>query len=481
MHESKHKLLVGRPAPPFDVSAVSFDSREDRRVTLTSYTGRWLLLLFYPHDFSFVCPTELTAFSAHIDSFHSRDCEILGVSVDSIKDHIRWFDTATDRGGIGPLQFPLASDPEGIVSSAYGIWMEEHSCSARALFIIDPAGTVQYSVVHSASIGRSTEETLRVLEALQSGGLCPASWTSADGTIDAEAQLQTGRVLGHYRIVEKLGVGVFGSVLAADDLRLGRRVAIKVIRQTANAARDEVFREARAAAGLHHPNICTVFAVDTIDAVPVIVMEHIEGRPLADLDISALDADTRKQILLGIASGLASAHAGDVVHGDLKPANIMITNDWQAKLLDFGLAIRGAAGAIDEMDGSTEFEETSDLADTIIGDVTDSKGRFSLRGTPAYMSPEQTRGLPARSSSDVYAFGLILVELIARRRAVQSTRLFQILNEIQSGTVRRTAVKLVPASLIPIVDLLLADDPGDRPPMTEVINRLRHAEFRTSE
>lgn len=103
MDQSPQKSLVGSPAPPFDLSAVQFDSPQPHRVSLSSYAGRWLLLLFYPRDFSFVCPTELTAFSAHIDAFRSRGCEVLGMSVDSIEDHQRWFDMPVDVGSIGPL------------------------------------------------------------------------------------------------------------------------------------------------------------------------------------------------------------------------------------------------------------------------------------------------------------------------------------------------------------------------------------------
>ena len=181
------ETLIGRPAPGFEIPVVRFGSDESETVSLSSFAGEWLLLLFYPRDFSFVCPTELTAFSAHIDAFHSRQCRVLAVSVDRIEDHVCWFTAPENEGGIGPLRFPLGADVGGVVSRAYGVWLEEHQCSARGLFIIEPDGVLQYAVVHSSSVGRSTEETLRVLDALRSGGLCPARWTSADGTIDAEA------------------------------------------------------------------------------------------------------------------------------------------------------------------------------------------------------------------------------------------------------------------------------------------------------
>lgn len=475
--ELGHSTLIGRPAPPFELDAVSIESKGPFRISRSTYAGRWLMLVFYPRDFSFVCPTELTAFSAHIDAFRARGCEIVGVSVDSVDDHRRWFDTPVDRGGIGPLQFPLAADPGGDVSRAYGVWLEAHGCSARGLFIIDPAGILQYVVVHNASVGRNADETLRVLDALRSGGLCPASWTEADGTIDAESQLQAGRVLGHFRIVNKLGAGAFGSVLAADDLKLNRRVAIKIIGRHANIARDQALAEARSAATLHHPNICTVFAVDTIDAVPVIVMEYIDGVPLSQFPIAAADFRTRWRIAREIAEGLAYAHAHGVVHGDLKPANIMIAADHRAKLLDFGLANRRETGLLIPAtpDSVPSVDpQSAELAETVITDVglSDSAEQPGLRGTPAYMSPEQTRGRPPSTASDVFAFGLILCELLSGQPAVQAEDLIGALEEIRSGTVRERCVAAVSEPYREVVGALLADDSGERPAISNLLEFL---------
>src|ERR1700754_2245921 len=105
--------LIGQPAPDFELHAVSFDDRDGRHVGLSTFANRWLMLLFYPRDFSFVCPTELTAFSARISEFHKRNCRLLGISVDTVELHREWLTTPPEQGGLGPLQFPLASDPEG--------------------------------------------------------------------------------------------------------------------------------------------------------------------------------------------------------------------------------------------------------------------------------------------------------------------------------------------------------------------------------
>src|SRR5262249_4291269 len=157
-----------------------------------------------------------------------RNCRILGVSVDSIESHREWLATPPAEGGLGHLQFPLASDSDGGVARSFGIWLPETEVSTRGLFLIDPQGIGQYAVVHNMSVGRNVNEILRVLEALQSGGLCPAGWTTADGNLDPELALRPGRVLGHYRIQRLLGSGTFGSVFAAWDLRLQRNVALKL-------------------------------------------------------------------------------------------------------------------------------------------------------------------------------------------------------------------------------------------------------------
>ncbi|REJ97739.1 MAG: bifunctional peroxiredoxin/serine/threonine-protein kinase [Planctomycetota bacterium] len=463
------ETLIGKAAPGFEVPAVSYGSREAARLSLSSFAGEWLLLVFYPRDFSFVCPTELTAFSAQVEAFRSRGCRILGLSVDSIEDHLRWFEAAVEEGGIGPLQFPLGADEGGDVSRRYGVWLDDLQCSGRGLFLIDPAGVLQYGVVHSSSVGRSTEETLRVLDALQSGGLCRASWTSADGTIDAESQLRAGRVLGHYRIVERLGGGAFSTVFAADDLILDRRVAIKVIGRKAEAAREAVLTEARAAAKLQHPNICTMFSVETIDAVPVIVMEYIDGSPLSEMDAGRFNPDDLKSIATGVAAGLAEAHKAGVVHGDLKPANVMITAQGEAKLLDFGLARRSGSSrpaGRDDVPVTAADESGVDVTVIVSSDESGEADRGgSISGTPAYMSPEQTRGLPATTASDVFAFGLVLFELLTGRSAVQGTKIVEVMEQIRSGAVRSAAIEHCPEAFRDLMSRMLADAPEARPTM----------------
>jgi alkyl hydroperoxide reductase subunit AhpC len=127
-----------------------------------------------------VCPTEITALSDAADQFKELDTEILGISVDSVHSHKAWINTAKENNGLGKLNFPLASDITKKTASDYGVLIEEEGVALRGLFIIDPEGELKYQVVNHNDVGRSVEETLRVLQALQSGGLCPMNWKPGD-------------------------------------------------------------------------------------------------------------------------------------------------------------------------------------------------------------------------------------------------------------------------------------------------------------
>lgn len=172
--------LVGRPAPEFTMETVTGDGTDFSKSSLTDYRGKWLVFFFYPLDFTFVCPTEITALSDASDQFKALDAEILGVSTDSIHSHKAWINTPRDSNGLGRISFPLASDITRSVAKDYGVYIEEEGVALRGLFIIDPEGELKYQVVNHNDVGRSVEETLRVLQALQSGGLCAMNWKPGD-------------------------------------------------------------------------------------------------------------------------------------------------------------------------------------------------------------------------------------------------------------------------------------------------------------
>ena len=149
-----------------------------RGFRLSEFRGRWVVLFFYPADFTFVCPTEILGFHTRQPEFAKRDCQILAVSVDDVESHRAW---AAELGGVA---FPLLSDPARETARAWEVLNEADNRAFRATFVIDPAGLVAYCVVSPMNVGRSVDETLRVLDALQTGRLCPADWRPGEPTLD---------------------------------------------------------------------------------------------------------------------------------------------------------------------------------------------------------------------------------------------------------------------------------------------------------
>jgi alkyl hydroperoxide reductase subunit AhpC len=168
---------VGSSAPPFTLDAVV--NLEFKKISLSDYRGKWVVLFFYPGDFTFVCPTEIKGFSKSLNEFTKANSQVLAVSVDSKFSHLAWIRS----GALDKLEYPLLSDFSKQTARAYGVLDEQNSHARRGLFIIDPNGVIQYRVVHSDKVGRSVDETLRVLKALQTEELCPVNWKPGDKTI----------------------------------------------------------------------------------------------------------------------------------------------------------------------------------------------------------------------------------------------------------------------------------------------------------
>lgn len=185
MEETKMSIQVQSPAPDFKATAVMPD-KQFKEISLADYKGKWLVLFFYPLDYTFVCPTEITAFSDRIDDFKKLGAEVVGSSVDSHFTHLSWIETPRSKGGLGDLTYPLIADLTKQVGDDYGVLLPG-GITLRGLFIIDPKGNLSYQVVHDLGIGRSVDEVLRVLAAIQSvektGEVCPADWTPGDDTM----------------------------------------------------------------------------------------------------------------------------------------------------------------------------------------------------------------------------------------------------------------------------------------------------------
>ncbi|MGG0645214.1 peroxiredoxin [Sporosarcina gallistercoris] len=176
--------MVGKQAPRFEMEAVMTD-KSFGKVSLEENmkNDKWTVLFFYPMDFTFVCPTEITAMSDRYEEFEDLDAEVIGVSTDTVHTHKAWINTDRKDNGLGDLNYPLAADTNHEVARNYGVLIEEEGIALRGLFIINPEGEMQYQTVFHNNIGRDVDETLRVLQALQTGGLCPANWRPGQETL----------------------------------------------------------------------------------------------------------------------------------------------------------------------------------------------------------------------------------------------------------------------------------------------------------
>ncbi|MGD1932791.1 MAG: peroxiredoxin [Leptolyngbyaceae cyanobacterium] len=182
-------LRVGQSAPDFIATAVV--DQEFKTIKLSDYRGKYVVLFFYPLDFTFVCPTEIAAFSDRYPEFDDLNTEILGISVDSEFSHLAWIQTERTQGGVGDLNYPLVSDLKKEISAAYNVLDPDAGVALRGLFIIDKEGVIQHATVNNLSFGRNVEETLRVLQAIRHvqthpDEVCPAGWKPGEKTMNPD-------------------------------------------------------------------------------------------------------------------------------------------------------------------------------------------------------------------------------------------------------------------------------------------------------
>ena len=177
-------VLVGKTAPDFTAPAVMPSGEINEEFKLADLKGKYVVLFFWPLDFTFVCPTEIIAHDRRLEAFKSRDVEVVGVSIDSQFTHFAWRNTPVNDGGIGPVQFPIVADVKHEITQAYGIEHPDAGVALRASFLIDRDGIVHHQVVNNLSLGRNVTEMLRMVDALQFteeyGEVCPAGWNKGD-------------------------------------------------------------------------------------------------------------------------------------------------------------------------------------------------------------------------------------------------------------------------------------------------------------
>ena len=191
--------LVTKEAPDFTAQAVMPDNTF-AELKLSSFRGKYVVLFFYPLDFTFVCPSEIIAFDAALDKFREKNAEIIGVSVDSHFTHLAWKNTPRDKGGVGNVRYPMVSDITREIARSFGVLLNE-SVALRGLFLIDKERIVRHALINDLPLGRNVDEALRMLEALQyhekHGEVCPANWREGEEAMKPTADGVAGYLAKH--------------------------------------------------------------------------------------------------------------------------------------------------------------------------------------------------------------------------------------------------------------------------------------------
>lgn len=184
-------MHVTKPAPDFTAVAVMGDNTFNENFTLSDFRDKYVILFFYPLDFTFVCPSEIIAFDKGLDKFKAKNCEVIGVSIDSQFTHWAWKNTPVNEGGIGPIRYPLVADLNKNISRQYGVLLSE-GIALRGTFLIDKEGIIRHAVINDLPLGRSIEESLRMVDALQfheqHGDVCPANWKQGEDAMQPTAE-----------------------------------------------------------------------------------------------------------------------------------------------------------------------------------------------------------------------------------------------------------------------------------------------------
>ena len=277
-----------------------------------------------------------------------------------------------------------------------------------------------------------------------------------------------GRTISHYQVIEKLGAGGMGEIYKAQDARLNRMVAIKVLTNASagdSERRRRFIQEAQAASALNHPNIITIYDIASDGESEYMVMEYVAGKTLADLiPPGGVGVSKTLQYSVQMADALKAAHAAGIIHRDLKPGNVMVTDSGLVKILDFGLAKVSVTTAL------TEETQTMGAAPmTVAG---------SILGTVAYMSPEQAQGKTVDPRSDIFSFGVVMYEMLTGSKAFSGDSAISTLTAILRDDVKPVTdlVPDAPPELVEIISLALRKDPKDRWQSMQVVHTVLAAQ-----
>ena len=290
--------------------------------------------------------------------------------------------------------------------------------------------------------------------------------------------IAAGTQVDHFRVMRLLGQGGMAQVYLARDTKLGRKVALKVIRPVALGSQDSIARflfEARATARFNHPHIVTIFAVGEYEGRPYVALEYLEGQTLKErLEEGAPSVREALRITIAIAEALSEAHRSQILHRDLKPENVVIPRDGRLRVVDFGLAKSlDATSDASTSEGLGTLQSVEDLEQTVTQDVFETNER-GLRGTPQYMSPEQWMGLECSAATDVWALGLICYEMLAGRLPYSSPTAMTLAVKVcdPDPVTELKSVAEVTDEVSDLAARCLRKDPKERPSIDEVVELL---------
>ena len=337
------------------------------------------------------------------------------------------------------------------IESLYYTALERDDVTERAAFLVE-------ACAGDDELRREVESLLAVHEQAEGFMATPALEVAAQVIAEDQGQTMSGRKINHYQVLSLLGAGGMGEVYLAEDTRLGRKVALKLLPQKFTQDRERALRfqqEARAASALNHPNILTIYEVGEFEGGHFIATEFIDGQTLRTLMNARIKLRAALDVATQVASALAAAHEAGIVHRDIKPENIMARRDGYIKVLDFGLAKLTERFSPDRTTVADSDASTKGLVHTDPG---------KLMGTARYMSPEQIRGLEADGRSDIFSLGVVLYEMVTGRAPFDGATPGEVMAAIwnQEPSPLRRHNRDAPAELERIVGKALQKDCEER-------------------
>jgi alkyl hydroperoxide reductase subunit AhpC len=466
---------VGRPVPDVEMLCEVPGDRANRSLRLRDRDGQWALVAFLPPARHHGCEGEIAALDAHANLLRARGCEVFAIATSSRAENpidlgSSWH---AEGGTVGLLRRVV--DRDGRLARAFGVYGVVVESGCRSVFLVDPGAVLRFQLTSDSCLGQGIVEPSRLLNAVRASEECPRQLDGLPAGPAVAPAPVPGRRYGHFTVEERIGQGAFSVVYRARDTRLDRVVALKILRPGRHLDLAVMLHEAQVGATLSHPHICAIYDVLEATGTPMIVMELLAGGPLAErMKDGPLGSRGTQSVIRAIVRALRALHAAGVVHGDLKPGNVMFSDDDTPKLVDFGVALldgrrllpTGSGGDSDVRSGSTQADARGPAdRDT---DLARSEGAPAspavlpvVCGTPAYMAPELLDGHLPTPASDIWALGVLTVELVTGRQPFSGEGFVDLLFSQRRSDPRRLA-RQVPPRWREFVRSTLVFDPARR-------------------